>query len=105
MLKKAAAEGRETAFSRADSMKACAIGASGICCKNCSMGPCRLTPPKKEGDPEKRGICGATPEVVAARNFVRMIAAGTAAHSDHGRAVAPVSYTHLRAHETRHDLV
>jgi len=88
MLKKAAAEGRETAFSRADSMKACAIGASGICCKNCSMGPCRLTPPKKEGDPEKRGICGATPEVVAARNFVRMIAAGTAAHSDHGRAVA-----------------
>ena len=88
MLKKAAAEERETAFSRADSMKACAIGASGICCKNCSMGPCRLTPPKKEGDPEKRGICGATPEVVAARNFVRMIAAGTAAHSDHGRAVA-----------------
>ncbi|MCJ7745003.1 MAG: anaerobic carbon-monoxide dehydrogenase catalytic subunit, partial [Actinobacteria bacterium] len=85
---KAAAEGRETAFSRADSMKACAIGASGICCKNCSMGPCRLTPPKKEGDPEKRGICGATAEVVAARNFVRMIAAGTAAHSDHGRAVA-----------------
>jgi len=52
------------------------------------MGPCRLTPPKKEGDAEKRGICGATPEVVAARNFIRMIAAGSAAHSDHGRAVA-----------------
>jgi len=88
MLKKAAEEDQESAFTRADKMKPCTIGESGICCKNCSMGPCRLTPPKKEGEPEKRGICGATPEVVAARNFVRMIAAGSAAHSDHGRAVA-----------------
>jgi len=88
MLKKAAVEEQETAFSRTDKMKPCTIGESGICCKNCAMGPCRLTPPKKEGEPEKRGICGATAEVVAARNFVRMIAAGTSAHSDHGRAVA-----------------
>jgi len=88
MLKKADAEDLSTAFSRTESLKECTIGASGICCKNCAMGPCRLTPPKKEGDPEKRGICGATPEVVAARNFVRMIAGGSAAHSDHGRAVA-----------------
>lgn len=88
MLKKAAAEDYETAFSRTQSMKECTIGASGICCKNCSMGPCRLTPSKKEGEPQKRGICGATPEVVAARNFLRMVAAGASAHSDHGRAVA-----------------
>ena len=88
MLKKADAEDYSTAFSRTESMKACNIGASGICCKNCAMGPCRLTPAKKEGDTEKRGICGATAEVVAARNFARMIAAGAAAHSDHGRAVA-----------------
>jgi carbon-monoxide dehydrogenase catalytic subunit len=88
MLKKADSEGMSTAFSRTESMKECTIGASGICCKNCAMGPCRLTPPKKEGEPEKRGICGATPEVVAARNFVRMIAGGSSAHSDHGRAVA-----------------
>lgn len=88
MLKKADAEGHETAFSRADTLKECTIGASGICCKNCAMGPCRLTAPKKEGDAEKRGVCGATAEVVAARNFARMIAAGSAAHSDHGRAVA-----------------
>jgi carbon-monoxide dehydrogenase catalytic subunit len=88
MLKKADEGGYSTAFSRADTMKECTIGASGICCKNCAMGPCRLTPSKKEGEPEKRGICGATPEVVAARNFLRMIAGGTAAHSDHGRAVA-----------------
>ncbi len=88
MLKKADAENLETAFSRTETMKVCTIGASGICCKNCNMGPCRLTAPKKEGEPEKRGICGATAEVVAARNFDRMIAAGAAAHSDHGRAVA-----------------
>jgi carbon-monoxide dehydrogenase catalytic subunit len=88
MLKKADAEDMSTAFSRTESMKECTIGASGICCKNCAMGPCRITPPKKEGEPEKRGICGATAEVVAARNFIRMIAAGAAAHSDHGRAVA-----------------
>ncbi len=88
MLKKADEEKHETAFSRSESLKVCTIGASGICCKTCNMGPCRLTPPKKEGEPEKRGICGATAEVVSARNFARMIAAGSSAHSDHGRAVA-----------------
>jgi len=88
MLQKACEEDQSTAFSRTEKMKPCTIGASGICCKNCAMGPCRLTPPKKEGDEPKRGICGATAEVVAARNFVRMIAGGSSAHSDHGRAVA-----------------
>ena len=88
MLKKAEKGEHSTAFSRTETMKGCTIGASGICCKTCNMGPCRLTPAKKEGEPEKRGICGATPEVVAARNFARMIASGSSAHSDHGRAVA-----------------
>jgi len=88
MLQKACEEDQSTAFSRTEKMKPCTIVASGICCKNCAMGPCRLTPPKKEGDEPKRGICGATAEVVAARNFVRMIAGGSSAHSDHGRAVA-----------------
>ena len=46
------------------------------------MGPCRLT---KEG---QVGICGATIDTVAARNFARMVAAGSAAHSDHGRDMA-----------------
>jgi len=68
-----------TAFSRAQQMKACPIGSGGICCKNCSMGPCRLVKPGQVG------ICGATRETVAARNLARSIAAGAAAHSDHGR--------------------
>jgi carbon-monoxide dehydrogenase catalytic subunit len=79
MLDKAAEMGASTAFDRADELKPCPIGSKGLCCKNCAMGPCRLT---REG---QVGICGATVETVAARNFSRAIAAGAAAHSDHGR--------------------
>ena len=74
-----------TAFSRAAGMKPCPIGASGACCKNCSMGPCRLTGKQAE---EKTGICGATLGIIAARNLARGIAVGAAAHSDHGRDLA-----------------
>ncbi|MEW5725055.1 MAG: anaerobic carbon-monoxide dehydrogenase catalytic subunit [Thermodesulfobacteriota bacterium] len=92
MMKKALSEGIETIFDRAVTMKPCNIGVEGICCKNCSQGPCRLPLTKKiqEGlEPDTRkGLCGATPETIAARNFARMVAAGAAAHSDHGRGVA-----------------
>ena len=82
----------ETVFDRAVTMKPCAIGLQGICCKNCAMGPCRLPLTKgvEEGKDDRKGLCGATPNTIAARNFARMVAAGTAAHSDHGRAVAEV---------------
>jgi len=82
----------ETAFDRAVAMKPCNIGTQGICCKNCGMGPCRLPLPKGgiEGEDTRKGICGATPNTIAARNFIRMIAGGAAAHSDHGRSVAEV---------------
>jgi carbon-monoxide dehydrogenase catalytic subunit len=80
----------ETAFRRADEMAACPIGSDGLCCRVCSAGPCRLV---KEG---QTGVCGATRETVAARNFARMVAAGAAAHSDHGRDLA---YTLLAAAE------
>jgi len=84
--------GVETVFDRAVKMKPCNIGIQGICCKNCAMGPCRLPLPKGgiEGKDERKGLCGATPNTIAARNFARMVAAGAAAHSDHGRAVAEV---------------
>jgi len=80
----------ETVFDRAVTMKPCAIGLQGICCKNCAMGPCRLPLPKDgiEGEDTRKGLCGATANTIAARNFARMIAAGAAAHSDHGRSVA-----------------
>src|SRR5512143_1735485 len=76
----------ETCFDRAEKLKPCPIGAVGACCKVCHMGPCRLV--GKNAEEEARGVCGATLPTVAARNFLRMIAAGTAAHSDHARGMA-----------------
>ena len=92
MIEKAEAEGISTIFDRADKMKACNIGEQGTCCKVCSQGPCRLPLPKKgiEGEDTRMGLCGATPNTIAARNFARMVAAGAAAHSDHGRGIAEV---------------
>ncbi len=76
----------ETCFERAERLKPCPIGASGACCKVCHMGPCRFV--GRNAEEEARGVCGATLPTVAARNMVRMIAAGTAAHSDHARDMA-----------------
>ena len=93
LIEKAIKDGANTAFDRADTMKPCPIGSVGSCCKNCGMGPCRVPLPRgKEETPEeklkRRGICGATAETIAARNFIRMVAGGASAHSDHGRGVA-----------------
>jgi carbon-monoxide dehydrogenase catalytic subunit len=74
--------GLESAFTRAEQMAPCPIGANGSCCKVCYMGPCRLV---KDG---QTGVCGATIETVTARNFARAVAAGSASHSDHGRDLA-----------------
>jgi carbon-monoxide dehydrogenase catalytic subunit len=82
MLIRAEELGIGTAFTRADNMVACNIGGAGMCCKQCGMGPCRLT---KNGDV---GVCGATIDTIQARNLTRAIAAGGAAHSDHGRDMA-----------------
>jgi carbon-monoxide dehydrogenase catalytic subunit len=92
MIQRAHELGIETAFDRAVSLKPCNIGNQGTCCKNCGMGPCRLplTKAGSEGEDARKGICGASPNTIAARNFIRMIAGGAAAHSDHGRSVAEV---------------
>ena len=82
MLTRAEELGIGTAFTRADAMVPCNIGGAGMCCKQCGMGPCRLT---KQGEV---GVCGATIDTIQARNLTRSIAAGSAAHSDHGRDMA-----------------
>jgi anaerobic carbon-monoxide dehydrogenase catalytic subunit len=82
MLIRADELGISTAFSRAEDMVPCNIGGSGMCCKMCGMGPCRLT---KDG---QTGVCGATIDTIQARNLLRAIAAGSASHSDHGRDMA-----------------
>jgi len=92
MIQRAQQLGIETVFDRAEQMKPCNIGIQGICCKNCAMGPCRLPLPKGgiQGEDTRKGLCGATANTISARNFARMVAAGAAAHSDHGRTVAEV---------------
>jgi carbon-monoxide dehydrogenase catalytic subunit len=57
----------------------CKFGTSGVCCRLCHMGPCRII------SKAPVGICGANADTIVARNLLREIAAGTAAHSDHGR--------------------
>ncbi len=87
MLEKAKADGVELSFDRAVKMKPCPIGANSACCKNCSMGPCRLN----ANDPySKVGICGATIDTIQARNFARMVASGSSAHTDHGMSMLDV---------------
>jgi carbon-monoxide dehydrogenase catalytic subunit len=92
MLRRAQELGIDTVFDRAENMKQCNIGLQGTCCKNCGMGPCRLPLPKSgiAGEDTRKGLCGASANTIAARNFIRMIAGGAAAHSDHGRGVAEV---------------
>ncbi len=62
----------------------CGFGQLGVCCRICNMGPCRIDP---FGGEPRRGACGADADTFVARHLSRMIAAGTAAHSDHGRDV------------------
>lgn len=62
----------------------CLFGQGGTCCRNCSFGPCMMI----EDIPESIGICGATPDTVAARNFCRVVAAGASAHMDHALETA-----------------
>nr|BAL56233.1 carbon-monoxide dehydrogenase catalytic subunit [uncultured Acetothermia bacterium]BAL57904.1 carbon-monoxide dehydrogenase catalytic subunit [uncultured Acetothermia bacterium]BAL59027.1 carbon-monoxide dehydrogenase catalytic subunit [Candidatus Acetothermum autotrophicum] len=86
MLQRAKVERLETAWDRWEAQQPqCGFGQLGLCCRICNMGPCRIDP---FGRGPQRGVCGADADTFTARHLGRMIAAGTAAHSDHGRDVA-----------------
>ncbi|UIJ38380.1 anaerobic carbon-monoxide dehydrogenase catalytic subunit [Desulfobaculum bizertense] len=85
----------ETPWDRYEKMQPqCGFGELGVCCRICWKGPCRIDPFGKGAD---RGICGATAEVIVARNLIRMQAAGAASHSEHGRHIA-LAMEHLSKH-------
>jgi carbon-monoxide dehydrogenase catalytic subunit len=85
MVKRAAEQNIQTVWDRWDAQQPqCGFGTLGLCCRHCSMGPCRIDP---FGNGPQVGVCGATADTIAARHLVRMIAAGAAAHSDHGRDI------------------
>ena len=65
----------------------CKFGETGVCCRFCSMGPCRITPKAP------RGICGCDVHGIVARNYLNFTAGGSATHSDHGRAICHTLYT------------
>ncbi len=80
VLGKAMAEGVDTCFSRFQQQgKQCKFGLEGVCCKICHMGPCKIT------SKAPLGVCGANADTIVARNFLREVTGGTAAHSDHAR--------------------
>src|SRR5574337_1003530 len=84
MIVKAKKDGVETAWDRLRAQTPhCTFCDLGLTCKNCIMGPCRISP-KKDGKMQ-RGVCGADADVIVARNLGRFIAGGAAGHSDHGR--------------------
>jgi len=82
MLKHMEQAGIETPFDRFDAQKPhCRFGMAGTCCKNCHIGPCRITPKSP------KGVCGADAHLITSRNILRWAAAGVAAHGARGREV------------------
>jgi len=70
----------ETAYERYVKMQPqCNFGRTGVCCRICLQGPCRIT--KKSS----KGVCGAHGYTIVARNLIRAIAGGCGAHADHSR--------------------
>ncbi len=88
MIRKAVEDGVETVWDRyAKQQPPCGYCELGLSCRNCVMGPCRIDP---FGEGPQQGVCGADADIIVARNLSRMIAAGAASHSDHGRDLVEV---------------
>lgn len=88
MIDHMARSGQRNAWDRLEAQSPqCGFGKLGLCCRICTMGPCRIDP---FGEGPKLGVCGADADTIVARNFLRAVAAGCSAHSDHGRGVAEV---------------
>ncbi len=85
MIEHMAQAGQQNVWDRLEAQSPqCGFGKQGICCRICTMGPCRIS--KKA----PLGVCGADADTIVARNFLRAVASGASAHSDHGRGVAEV---------------
>ncbi|MCD2492718.1 anaerobic carbon-monoxide dehydrogenase catalytic subunit [Lacrimispora sp. NSJ-141] len=64
----------------------CKFGETGVCCRICAMGPCRITPKAP------KGICGCDVHGIVGRNYLKFTAGGAATHSDHGREICHTLY-------------
>ncbi|UCC86979.1 MAG: anaerobic carbon-monoxide dehydrogenase catalytic subunit [Anaerolineales bacterium] len=87
LLKTAQAAGVTTAWDRYETqLPQCGFGETGLCCRHCLQGPCRIDPFEVTGP--KNGICGASADVMVARGLARSVAGGTASHSAHAKHLA-----------------
>jgi carbon-monoxide dehydrogenase catalytic subunit len=85
MLEKAEREDIRTVFKRSDDQHPhCVFCENGVSCRNCMMGPCRLS----GKDPKMTGVCGASAHTMVARGFLRNVLGGASAHIDHARHAA-----------------
>ena len=88
MLEKTEKDQIETVWDRYEAqVPQCGYCEMGLSCRVCNMGPCRVDP---FGEGPQHGVCGADADIIVARNLGRMVAAGAAAHSDHGRDLVEV---------------
>ncbi len=103
MIKHAENQGIETVFTRQEKYdeslldfgkSRCYFGSTGVCCRQCAMGPCRiwlddlpmtyrLSTPRLD-----KGTCGASVDTIVARNLLMMVGRGTAAHASHAMHIA-----------------
>jgi carbon-monoxide dehydrogenase catalytic subunit len=85
-LKNAEKSGIKTAWDRYEAQQPqCGFGETGLCCRNCMQGPCRISP---FDDGPKLGVCGANADVMVARWVSRAVAAGAASHGGHAKHMA-----------------
>ena len=65
----------------------CKFGEQGVCCRICSMGPCRITPKATERYLRMRCTW------YRRKKLPRFTAGGAATHSDHGREICITLWT------------
>lgn len=86
MIDKAAHEGISLAWDRyRKQLPQCGFGETGLCCRHCLQGPCRIDP---FGNGPTEGVCGANADTMVARGLCRAIAGGTASHGGHAKHMA-----------------
>lgn len=88
MIDRAADQGVSLAWDRyQQQLPQCGFGETGLCCRHCMQGPCRIDP---FGNGPDQGICGATADTMVARGLVRAIVGGTASHAGHAKHMAHI---------------
>jgi len=90
LLGKSHKDGIETVWDRFEAQQPqCGFGLLGVCCRTCVQGPCRIDP---FGSGPQKGVCGANADLIVARNLLRSVVGGTAAHTDHAYEAVEALY-------------